>query len=124
MSKQYVPHHIANFIKGIFIGLLFKRKLQASVPQLSSCYLLIVLLHFFPGFPTSKFFFGQFSLLTKHLTAVSSPSPKSTHEDSTAFEIYVCMYVCMFIYIYIYAYKHMHIYIYIYMYVFKTNSSF
>ena len=40
--KEHVSHHISNFIKGIFIGLLFKRILQASVPHLSSCYLLIV----------------------------------------------------------------------------------
>lgn len=47
VSKQYVPHHISNFIKGIFIGLWFKRILQASVPHLSSCYLLSVTLFFF-----------------------------------------------------------------------------
>ena len=99
MSKQYVSHHISNFIKGIFIGLLFKRLLQAAVPHLSSYSLLIVSLFFFltPGFPTSKFIFGKFSLITKYLTAVSSPPPKSTHEDSTAFEIKK-----NFIYIYIY----------------------
>lgn len=39
--KEHVSHHISNFIKGIFIGLLFKRILQASVPHLSP-YLLIV----------------------------------------------------------------------------------